>query len=265
MSLVPERVFDEAGYGGTNGGQPRGRSYSHSSGQVRYQAQGWSSLAPIKQEDIQGIAVYDYPQVQFAETTVYPSHHHSHLRRGSVPHVSSSYAFQDVDVEIKHERGVTHDSGYASFSPDMDSPAYGQFSYAQQAQPQAQAQGQGYEMHERSRSDSGYAAFVGQAQSGCGSGPASIHQQGYASAPASARAMTFEQQQQQQQQESGYAQQGMEHYHHAQASAHFHPSSTQAQYTGVTAYEYAFAYDPTSAPPHGHSTDAHYHAYGQQY
>ncbi|CAE6438590.1 unnamed protein product [Rhizoctonia solani] len=152
MSLVPERAFDSLVVDGTPGlygtrGAPeqRGRSYSHSSGQLAYSNQtGWSSLAPIKQEP--GQEQYDYSGDtaalgsqhastrtlgQYAGQFGYTSPQHdasnpshvgqgiSQMRRGSVPHISgypaatapsSNYPYSDAT--IKQERDLSGASGY---------------------------------------------------------------------------------------------------------------------------------------------------------
>ncbi|KAG8691133.1 hypothetical protein FRC11_006553 [Ceratobasidium sp. 423] len=168
MSLVPDRAFDSLvaegalGMYGARGApeQPRGRSYSHSSGQLAYSNQtGWSSLAPIKQEP--GQEQYDYlgntaavgsqntstrPLSQYGESFGYNSPQHgasnpshvgqgiSQMRRGSVPHISgysaanaaasSNYPYQDVT--IKQERNQSGDSGYGDSFGHADAPYGGQ-------------------------------------------------------------------------------------------------------------------------------------------
>ncbi|CAE6405451.1 unnamed protein product [Rhizoctonia solani] len=170
VSLVPGRAFDSLAGDGTLGmygargvsEQQRGRSYSHSSGQLAYSNQaGWSPLASIKQES--GQEQYDYsgnapavgsphgstrPLGQFTEQFGYTSPQHdasnpSHIgqginqmRRGSVPHISgypaaaaattASGNYPYADVTIKQERNPSGDSGYGgSFSP-ADSSYTGQ-------------------------------------------------------------------------------------------------------------------------------------------
>ncbi|ELU39241.1 hypothetical protein AG1IA_06731 [Rhizoctonia solani AG-1 IA] len=163
MSLVPERAFDslitEGGLGmyGARGSQEqqRGRSYSHSSGQIAYSNQsGWSSLAPIKQEPAQEPYEYSGSATgvgsqhisartlgQYGEQFGYSSPQRdavnrshvgqgiSQMRRGSVPHISgypagtasNNYPYQEVT--IKQERNPSGDSGYGG-SFIQNEPSY---------------------------------------------------------------------------------------------------------------------------------------------
>ncbi|CAE6475326.1 unnamed protein product [Rhizoctonia solani] len=163
MSLVPERAFNslvtEGGPGayGARGvqEQQRGRSYSHSSGQMAYSNQaGWSPLAPIKQEPAQEQYIYSGNTAlagsqhtstrtlsQYGEHYGYNSPQHdtsnpshvgqgiSQMRRGSVPHISgypaaasNNYPYQEVT--IKQERNQSGDSGYGGSFIQTD-PSYG--------------------------------------------------------------------------------------------------------------------------------------------
>ncbi|KAG9091428.1 hypothetical protein FRC06_000574 [Ceratobasidium sp. 370] len=215
MSMVSERVFDfvdseDGAYGQER--QPTSPAHVQFGNQTAWSSLG-SSGAVIKEEQQPGLYDYQrsqsttmgqytepyaYPASQHAAASSPPTHGVSQMRRGSIPHVSGyasspSNMYSYPDTMVKHERGMTGDSGYASFDSygqstggNMSQPSqYQQFAQQMGSYPTSEYTGPSSSQRERSRSDSHYAPYH-QAQMRYPS-PTT----GYASAPPSAQAMAF--------------------------------------------------------------------------
>ncbi|KAG8742760.1 hypothetical protein FRC10_000927 [Ceratobasidium sp. 414] len=242
-SMVSERVFDFVDPEDGAYGQER----QPTSPTMQFTNQtAWTSLASsgaaIKEEQQPGL--YDYPRsqsttIQYAEPYAYPSSQHaapassppthgvSQMRRGSVPH-GSGYAgslpntYSYPDTMVKHERGMTGDSGYASFDsygrstgPDMSQSNQYQPFTQMASYPTSEYTGPSASQRERSRSDSHYAPYH---QSQIRYTP------GYTSAPSTAQAMAFSPQSLP---SAGFAPQHLDQYHPSPTHTQTHMSPQQ--------------------------------------